>query len=248
MSRKITLFCLLLANLSSASSRSLFLHNVTPAMQSAKVGGRLELLNAKSKGRNGKADASGVVVWLEAPGLSARSGRPRQRINQRGKRFVPHIIVVDRGTEVDFPNSDPFFHNVFSLFDGKRFDLGLYASGESRPVSFNRVGISYIFCNIHPMMSAVVVALDTPYYTLSDANGTFAINDVPVGRYQLRVWHERATPQELASLTRTIQISTSGAIDLGAIRINEAGYIPQPHTNKHGQHYDNQRNKPEYKK
>lgn len=215
--------------------------------QRARLTARVELLNSKMKARNGKQDASGVVVWLEAPGLSARANRPRQKLNQRGKRFIPHVMVAEKGTEIDFPNSDPFFHNVFSLFDGKRFDLGLYASGESRPVLFNRVGISYIFCNIHPTMSDIVVIVDTPYYAISDQEGTLTINDVPEGRYQLKVWHERTTTQELAAQTRTINVSGNGAIDLGTIRLNEAGYIPQPHPNKHGQHYDNDRNKPVYK-
>ena len=218
------------------------------AWQRTRLSAHIELLNAKVKTRQGKPDATGVVVWLEAPGLSARANPPRQRLNQRGKRFLPHVMVVEKGSEVDFPNSDPFFHNVFSLFNGKRFDLGLYASGESRPVVFNRVGISYIFCNIHPLMSAVVVAVDTPYFAISDQRGTLMINDVPEGRYKFKVWHERATPQELASLTRTVQVPPSGILDLGVVRINEAGYIPLAHPNKHGQPYDNERNKPAYKK
>jgi plastocyanin len=220
----------------------------TNAWQRARLTAQLELLNAKVKTRQGKPEASGVVIWLEAPGVSARPNPPRQKLNQRGKRFLPHVMVVEKGSEVDFPNSDPYFHNVFSLFNGKRFDLGLYASGESRPVLFNRVGVSYIFCNIHPLMSAVVVVVDSPYFALSDPNGKLTINDVPEGRYQLKVWHERATPQELASLTRTVQVSSSGTFDLGVVRINEAGYIPLAHPNKHGQPYDNERNKPAYKK
>jgi hypothetical protein len=220
----------------------------TIAWQRVRLTARIELLNAKVKTRQGKPDASGVVVWLEAPGLSARPHPPRQRLNQRGKRFIPHVMVVEKGSEVDFPNSDLYFHNVFSLFNGKRFDLGLYASGESRPVVFNRVGVSYIFCNIHPLMSAIVVAVDTPYFALSDQHGAITINDVPEGRYQLKVWHERATPQELARLTHTVQVPPTGTLDLGVVRINEAGYIPLPHPNKHGQPYDNERNKPAYKK
>lgn len=216
--------------------------------QRARLTGQIELLNAKVKTRQGKPDATGVVVWLEAPGLSARPNPLRQKLNQRGKRFLPHVMVVEKGSEVDFPNSDPYFHNVFSLFNGKRFDLGLYASGESRPVLFNRVGVSYIFCNIHPLMSAVVVVVDTPYFALSDQTGALSLNDVPEGRYQLKVWHERATPQELASLTRIVQVPATGMLDLGVVRINEAGYIPLAHPNKHGQPYDNERNKPAYKK
>ncbi|MBS1812510.1 MAG: hypothetical protein JST84_30365 [Acidobacteria bacterium] len=217
------------------------------AFQRNRLTARVELVNSKVKARNGKQDVSGVVAWLEAPGLTARPNRPRQTMNQRGKRFIPHVMVVEKGTEIDFPNSDPFFHNVFSLFNGKRFDLGLYASGESRPVLFNRVGISYIFCNIHPMMSAIVLILDSPYYAISDQNGALTIADVPEGKYQLKVWHERTTPQELAAQSRSINVSGNGVVDLGVIRLNEAGYIPQPHPNKHGQHYDNERNKPAYR-
>lgn len=233
---------LLIFSLSATLDKSL-----GATFQRTRLMAHVELLNSKVKARSGKQDASGVVVWLEAPGVSARGNRPRQKLNQRGKRFIPHVLAVEKGTEIDFPNSDPFFHNVFSLFDGKRFDLGLYASGESRPVLFNRVGISYIFCNIHPMMSAIVVIVDTPFYAISDQEGNLTISDVPEGRYQLKVWHERTTPQELAAQSRSINVSGTGTIDVGTIRLNEAGYIPQPHPNKHGQPYDNERNKPAYK-
>lgn len=222
---------------------------VPPEMKPAtcRVTARVELLNAKSKNR-GRVDASGVVLWLDPlDGPAPRLPRPRPRLDQRGKRFVPHVIVVQRGSEVDFPNSDPFFHNVFSLYDGKRFDLGLYASGESRPVLFNRPGVSYIFCNIHPQMSAIVVALDTPYFGTSDRAGNITISDVPEGRYNLRVWHERTKSEELDALTRAVRI-VPGQSDLGIIRLSEEGYVPQRHPNKHGQDYDNERNRPAYRK
>src|SRR5215471_8410809 len=113
-------------------------HSVkTPA--EVKVTAKVELLNSRVKARNGKIDASGVAVWLESiDGDSPRGPRTPQKILQVGKRFKPHVMAVERGTEVYFPNLDPFFHNVFSLYEGKRFDLGLYASGETRPVVFNR--------------------------------------------------------------------------------------------------------------
>lgn len=220
-------------------------HNI-PAP--ARVTGRIELLNSKMKARNGKIDASGVVVWLESmDGNSVRGPRVRQKIRQQGKRFTPHVMTVERGTEIEFPNLDLFFHNVFSLYDGKRFDLGLYASGETRPVVFNRVGISYIFCNIHPQMSAIVVTLDTPYFAISNESGSVTINDVAEGRYQLRVWHERTSDEELAAQTRPLRV-VAGANDFGVIRLNEAGYLPQPHKNKYGGQYDDQHNKPAYKR
>jgi plastocyanin len=213
------------------------------------VTGRIELLNSKVRTRSGQVDARGVVVWLESlDGHSARGTRARQKIVQRSKRFTPHVIVVERGTEVDFPNLDPFFHNVFSLYGGKRFDLGLYASGETRPVLFNRAGISYIFCNIHPQMSAIVVTLDTPYFALSNQNGEVTIEAVPEGRYQLKVWHERANDEELAAQSRSLQVIAGRNLDLGLIRLNEIGYLPQPHLNKYGRQYDQENNKPAYKR
>jgi plastocyanin len=222
---------------------------VISAPAPVKVTARVELLNAKVKARNGKIDASGVVVWLESlDDIGARGSRARPRIIQRGKRFTPHVMAVERGTEVGFPNLDPFFHNVFSLYNGKRFDLGLYASGETRPVVFNRIGISYIFCNIHPQMSAIVITLDTPYFAVTDENGDVTINDVPEGRYQLKVWHERTSNQELSAQARAVRVTAGGGSHLGVIRLNEAGYIPQPHTNKYGGQYDNEHNKPGYRR
>ncbi len=210
----------------------------------ATVSGRIELSNSKIKPRNAKIDASGVVIWLNAlDGVPVRgAGRQKKVITQRNKRFLPHVAVVEAGGQVDFPNEDPFFHNVFSIFNGKRFDLGLYPSGESRPVTFSRPGISYIFCNIHPQMSAVVVSLDTPYFAVSDSNGAFAIQGVPEGRYRLGIWHERATQETLDALRREVQVSGNG-LNLNVIQIGENGYLPRPHPNKHGQDYDQQQSR-----
>jgi len=235
-------------------------HSVkTPA--EIKVTARVELLNSRVKARDGKIDASGVVVWLESlEGASPRGPLTRQKILQRGKRFTPHVMAVERGAEVYFPNLDPFFHNVFSLYEGKPFDLGLYASGETRPVIFNRVGISYIFCNIHPRMSAIVVTLATPYFGISDKEGVVAISNVPEGRYQLKIWHERTSDEELTAQSRVVRVAAGAAAagaaaagaatgyDLGLIRLNEAGYMLQPHKNKHGGQYDNENSKPSYKR
>lgn len=220
-----------------------------PTIAAASVRGMIGLLNVRKRGRDAGADLSGVAVWLEP--LDAGSMRParpsRHILTQRGKRFIPHVLTIGVGSEVEFPNEDPFFHNVFSIYDGRRFDLGLYASGETRPVRFARPGVSYIFCNIHPQMSAVVLALDTPYSAVSDTRGAFVIPVVPEGRYRLRVWHERATSETLQALERTVQ---AGAVDLdlGVIRVSEEGYLPRPHRNKHGEEYDARRDRPAYRK
>ncbi len=94
-----------------------------------------------------------VVVWLtpqDRAGKAAIAPRKRAQLVQRDKSFEPHVLVVRTGDTVDFPNRDPFFHNVFSLFDGKRFDLGLYEAGATNSARFDRAGVSFLFCNIHP--------------------------------------------------------------------------------------------------
>ncbi len=213
------------------------------------VRGVVELVATRtSKSPSPSRDMGGVVVWLEAIEPKAQRGiRTRRLLRQQGKRFIPHVLVTEVGTEVDFPNEDPFFHNVFSIFDGRRFDLGLYASGETRPVAFNRPGVSYIFCNIHPQMSAIVVALKTPYHTVTDKRGTFLIGGVPEGRYRLELWHERSTQEFLATLAREVHVS-AGGLDLGVLRLSEEGFIPRPHRNKHGEEYDSRRNLPAYRR
>jgi plastocyanin len=206
--------------------------------QQVSVTGKLELFR---DGSGAARDPSGGVVWLSRLGDSGEPAPPpagaKQQLVQRNKTFAPHLLVVPVGSAVVFPNRDPFFHNVFSLFDGKRFDLGLYEAGTSRSVMFDREGISYIFCNIHPEMSAVVVALKTPYYGVSDAHGSIMIPNVPPGRYELHVWHERAIPDSLDSQVRTILISES-LRSLGILRIAEQPTAPLPHKNKYGEEYE----------
>lgn len=193
---------------------------------------------AISGGVRDKTTNGDAVIWLKSMGAEASLPlAPRQRVIQRHKRFDPHLLVVPVGTIVDFPNLDPFFHNVFSLFDGKRFDLGLYEAGASRSVTFSRAGVSFIFCNIHPEMSAVVVAVDSPYYAVSSRSGEFQLTGVPAGRYLLSVWHERAKPASLADAPREVTISSESST-LGVLRLVESGVVIAPHKNKYGKEYD----------
>jgi plastocyanin len=206
--------------------------------QEVTVTGKLELFR---EGSASLQDSSSGVVWLTRIGETgeppAASSLPKLQLVQKNKSFNPHLVVVQVGSSVAFPNKDPFFHNVFSLFEGKRFDLGLYEAGTSRTVIFDREGISYIFCNIHPEMSGVVVALKTPYYGISDARGSVTIPDVPPGRYELHVWHERAIPDSLDSQVRTILVSDTFH-SFGALRVAEQQSSPAPHKNKYGQDYE----------
>src|SRR5262249_32318356 len=155
---------------------------------------------------------SNAVVWL-VPSGEARTDMPGQvprrsyRLTQQRKRFDPHVLVIPVGSVVEFPNLDPFFHNVFSLFEGKRFDLGLYEAGTIHEVKFDRPGISYIFCNIHPEMSAVVITLNTPYYGISNSSGNVTIRNVLPGTYRLEAWHERSSLQAVRGTPREVPVS-----------------------------------------
>src|SRR5437868_12845088 len=185
------------------------------------VAARVEMQN-RGKGKSA-TDPSNVVVWLTPIGGSAASEAiktlvPHSRLVQRNKSFEPHVVVVHVGSSVEFPNRDPFFHNVFSLFEGKRFDLGLYEAGTTRDVHFDKPGVSYIFCNIHPEMSAVVIAVETAYYATSDPRGEITIRDVPAGRYTLRVWYEAALAETLNSMTREVTVSEDNVV-LGVLRL-----------------------------
>ncbi len=196
----------------------------------------------KQEPPNSASDASNVVIWLKpldhavTEVVPAESGRKRMQLVQRNKSFQPHLLVVPVGSTVDFPNRDPFFHNVFSQFDGKRFDLGLYEAGATNSVHFNRAGVSFLFCNIHPEMSAVVVALDTPYYGVSDRAGNVKIVNVPDGKYEMQVWFERSVSEDLQKLMRTINISPASR-ELGSIDVPENPSFSLTHKNKYGQDY-----------
>jgi len=181
------------------------------------------------------------VVWFTPVPQTVGDPVPVQPVHsvlrQRNKSFEPHLLVVTKGSTVDFPNLDPWFHNVFSLFNGKKFDLGLYEAGTSRTVHFDREGVSYIFCNIHPEMSAVVVVVSSPYYTVVNKSGEFSIASVPPGRYSLHVWSENALPETLAGLSRQVEIGDAPQ-SLGTLRIRESEGAMTQHKNKYGREYE----------
>lgn len=209
-----------------------------PAPVTVQVETVRQLGNSKAAGQ--KPDNANVAVWLipvqgSVP-VTAPVGRSVPQLVQKNKMFSPHVLVVQAGSMVQFPNEDPFFHNVFSLFAGKRFDLGLYEAGSSRAVRFDHPGASFLFCNIHPEMTAVIVVVPTPYYGLSDAAGRVNIAAVPDGRYQLKVWHERSSPEDLTSLEQIVTVSAASR-SIGPIRISDNVNLTLTHKNKYGQDY-----------
>jgi plastocyanin len=132
------------------------------------------------------------VVYLEsAPRGAFEQAEPgRASMDQRNETFVPHVLAITTGTQVDFPNSDRIYHNVFSLSKTARFDLGRYAVGNSKSVRFDRPGIVRVFCDIHSHMNAFILVFSHRFFTLSDVEGRYRLDNVPVGTYNVIAWNE----------------------------------------------------------
>jgi len=202
----------------------------------ATLSGTVVLRDSRVDAVNKHKDFSGVVVSAQpAGGQLPPPPAAHATMLQKAKMFTPHVLPVMTGTTVDFPNADPIFHNAFSSYNGQIFDIGLYPPGTSRSVRFTRLGVLRVFCNIHPAMSAIILVLNTPYFVKTAMDGSFEMN-VPPGEYQLSVFHERATEQELTGLSRRVVVPET-ALRVPPIMVSEAGYLVAPHKNKYGHEY-----------
>lgn len=128
-------------------------------------------------------------------------------MDQKGLRFVPHVLVVQAGTWVEFPNNDPVSHNVYSISEAKRFNLGLYPRGTVRRVLFDLPGVMVVLCNVHLAMSGYIVVLKNPFFAQTDSKGVYCIEDIPAGRHRLVCWHERFPVKE-----RIVEIPETGTV------------------------------------
>ena len=201
------------------------------------IKGTLALVSAEARTAT-KSDSAGAVVWLEPVGTVVRSAASPPKVvamNQRNKTFMPHVLAIEVGTAVDFPNNDPIMHNVFSNFDGQVFDLQLFAPQTARRVVFRRPGMVRVFCNIHETMNAAIAVLPTPYFALTDGTGRFEIQ-APAGDYRLQFWHERAQPDVLARLARPVTVGAAPG-SLPDTQIAIGNEPPSPHKDKYGHEY-----------
>jgi plastocyanin len=152
----------------------------------------------------GGSPTSDVVVSIEgiAPkyfkSTIPKSGSRRAVMDQQELKFIPHVLPVLVGTAVNFLNHDKSWHNIFSVSDTKKFDLGLYPPGKSRSVIFDKPGIARILCNVHPTMEAFIVVKSHPYFSAADKEGNYRVNSVPLGRYRLVVWHPELGTREVS--------------------------------------------------
>ncbi len=138
-----------------------------------------------------------AVVYLETAPQPAfeEGGEMHATMKQENETFVPHILAIRVGTVVDFPNGDPFFHNVFSLSKTKRFDLGRYAKGRTKGIRFDEPGIVRVFCDIHSHMSAFILVFSHRFFAVTDDQGRYHIDRVPPGTYTLTAWYESVAQQ-----------------------------------------------------
>src|SRR5260370_28348945 len=146
--------------------------------QTGRVTGRVSILERDNKP---SPDLGSAVVYLEGAGPAAKPGTFDVAISD--KTYVPHVIVVPAGSTVNFPNHDPFNHNVFSQSDPNAFDLGLYGRGEAKGHTFAGVGLVRVFCNVHPRMVAVVMVTPNPLVTPPGVDGSFALDHVTTRHY-----------------------------------------------------------------
>jgi plastocyanin len=203
----------------------------------AAVSGRVELRDSRYAAVRNHHDYSGVVIALTPVETTAVPAAGKHTVMlQKNKTFSPHVLAIQAGSLVEFPNADPIFHNAFSSYNGQVFDVGLYPPGSTRSVRFARPGVVRVFCNIHASMSALIVVVASPYFATTKQDGTFNIAGVPPGQYNLSVFHERASEAALAELSRKIAVGPDGA-SLPNILISEAGYLSIPHKNKYGHDY-----------
>jgi plastocyanin len=165
---------------------------------SGAVAGEVSISDQGLFGASQRSDRSGVVVYLEQVPGTARPARAV--IRQHEKAFLPRVTAVAVGSSVDFPNDDRIFHNVFSLSQAAKFDLGLYKSGVSRAVTFQKPGVIDVYCNIHPEMAATIKVVEGPAFAVTGPDGRFRIDDVPDGTYPFVAW-QRDGDEQRGSVT-----------------------------------------------
>jgi plastocyanin len=132
-----------------------------------------------------------VVVYLKDVVFHGVLPTAKAELRQEHETFIPHVLAITKGSTIDFPNDDPIFHNVFSLSSAATFDLRRYPRGQSRAQTFPKAGIVKVYCNIHSHMSATILVMDNPYFTIPALDGGFELKNVPAGEYTLVGWHER---------------------------------------------------------
>ena len=195
-----------------------------PAAKAADTGTIKGKVTIKGAKHNGNA-----VVYLEEVDGAERPAT-KHKMWQKEKQFSPQVLVVQKGDEVEFPNGDKIFHNVFSVSRPMRFDLGLYQSGETKTVKFKRTGVVDVYCNIHPQMVAKILIVENKFYFETGKDGSFSLEGVPPGTYDLVAWHPGGEPVE-----QKVTVSAGGRVTVDLTVKTSAD--AETHTRKDGTPY-----------
>ncbi len=170
-------------------------------------------LNARVTGSGGAA-VSGAIVSASPAGQGVLAAKPGTKATmiQENKQFAPFVLPVQVGTTVDFPNYDPFRHQVYSFSPAKTFELKLYGGSEVGTVTFEKEGAVALGCNIHDNMLAYVYVLGTPYFAAADSGGQAALPNLPAGAYTVKVWHpnQKAGP----AIQQDVNVGATGTVDV----------------------------------
>lgn len=143
----------------------------------------------------------GTVVAFEP----LQPGKTEARVmsgvmEQKDRHFAPHILAVQRGTKVTFPNLDDIKHHVYSFSDAKIFELQLYKGQQATPVEFDKYGIVELGCNVHDWMLGYIYVVDTPWFTQTTEQNNVTI-ELPDGDYRLKIWHSRFKERDAQKIT-----------------------------------------------
>lgn len=180
-----------------ASKKELIPTIVSIALLCASVGRAGDIKGKVSV--QGLRSAENIAVYVDAiPGKTFDAPAQHITVDQKKLTFVPHLAVVLKGTTVDFLNSDPVGHNVYwpSISGNKKLahNMGTWPKGQSKSFQFNDLGVASLLCNVHPEMSGYIVVVATPYFSVTNKEGEFVINNVPDGHYTLTTWSEDGKP------------------------------------------------------
>jgi plastocyanin len=193
------------------------------------VSGRVSILEKKGEKTS---DYGNTVIYLEPKSGSAKVSPSKAQMAINGRNFAPRVRVVTAGSTIDYPNQDPFTHNVFSTTAGALFDLGSYGSGKSKSNEFKKPGAYPIYCNVHAKMTGYVVVVSTPYFAQATNDGRWDVAKVPAGQYTMTVWHERAA----SSVVTDIDVPATGLASLET-KLDASGFKEVAHKDKNGKDY-----------
>jgi hypothetical protein len=200
------------------------------AQGTTSVSGRVTILERPGEVTE---DLGNVVVFLEPVGAPARLRPPpltNTVIALHSRQFQPRVRVVLQGSKVEFPNDDPFNHNVFSKTNGG-FDTGVYGRNKTRENVFREAGVYPLYCNVHPRMTAFVITVNSPYFAQAGDDGRFTMQNVPAGQYKMHVWHDRANDR-----TMNVMVPATGVGNM-PVELDARGYKYVQHKNKFGRDY-----------